>query len=117
MKAQFFKYQAMGNDMVVIDPPAFASASKGGKTWSAVKDYGELIAAVIRVLEPGGILVAASSTRKVSAADFEMAIAAGTLKAGIALRIIDRRGLPPDFPTSPGFPEGNYLKFLVAMRD
>jgi hypothetical protein len=24
--------------------------------------------------------------------------------------------LPPDFPTLPGFPEGNYLKFAVAVR-
>ena len=31
-------------------------------------------------------------------------------------QIIDRRTLPVDFPTVPGFPEGNYLKYAVAMR-
>ncbi len=31
--------------MIVIDPPAFASGSKGGKPWSTVRDYRELVAA------------------------------------------------------------------------
>ena len=44
------------------------------------------------------------------------AIADGALGAGTRLQVIDRRPLPPDFPTVPGFPEGNYLKFIVAVR-
>ena len=104
-------------DMVVIDPPAFASAAaRGGKPWSAVRDYAELITASLEVLVPGGLLVAASSTHKMSAAEFELALAEGALAAGTRLQIIDRRSLPPDFPTLPGFPEGSYLKFAVAVR-
>jgi 23S rRNA (cytosine1962-C5)-methyltransferase len=104
-------------DMVVIDPPAFASAAaRGGKPWSAVRDYAELITASLEVLVPGGLLVAASSTHKMSAAEFEIALAEGALGAGTRLQIIDRRWLPPDFPTVPGFPEGSYLKFIVAIR-
>jgi 23S rRNA (cytosine1962-C5)-methyltransferase len=104
-------------DMVVIDPPAFASPSRGGNAWSAVKDYGELISASLQVVAPGGLLLAASSTRKVTQLEFDTALAEGAVLAGTELRIIDRRGLPPDFPTMPGFPEGNYLKFVVCMRD
>jgi 23S rRNA (cytosine1962-C5)-methyltransferase len=104
-------------DMVVIDPPAFASGSRGGKPWSAVKDYGELVAASLGVLEPGGLFAAASSTHKLSQDEFEMSLAEGAARAGVGLRIIDRRGLPRDFPTTPGFPEGNYLKFVVCARD
>jgi len=103
-------------DMVVIDPPAFASGSKGGKPWSAVKDFSELVAACLDVLEPGGLLVAASSTHKMSTQEFETALGEGAARVGTELRIIDRRGLPVDFPTTPGFPEGNYLKFVVAVR-
>jgi 23S rRNA (cytosine1962-C5)-methyltransferase len=103
--------------MVVIDPPAFASAAaRGGKPWSALRDYSELIAASLEVLAPGGLLVAASSTYKMSSPEFELALADGALTAGTRLQIIDRRPLPPDFPTVPGFPEGNYLKFAVAVR-
>lgn len=104
-------------DMVIIDPPAFASATKGGKTWSALKDYSELVAASLDVLPPGGLLAAASSTRKISSQEFDMALAEGALRARTSLRIIDRRFLPPDFPTLPAFVEGNYLKFIIAIRD
>ena len=104
-------------DMVVIDPPAFASAAaRGGKPWSALRDYSELVAACLRVLAPGGLLVAASSTHKIAPTEFELALAEGAYAAGVELQVIDRRGLPADFPTQPGFPEGNYLKFVIAVR-
>ncbi len=102
-------------DLVIIDPPAFASGSRGGKPWSAVKDYPELVGAALDVLEPGGILAAASATHKLGQAEFDMALAEGALRAGTELRIVERRGLPADFPTSPAFPEGNYLKFVVGV--
>jgi 23S rRNA (cytosine1962-C5)-methyltransferase len=104
-------------DMVVLDPPAFASAAaRGGKPWSAVRDFAELVTASLEVLAPGGLLIAASSTHKMSALEFELALADGAMSAGTRLQIIDRRSLPPDFPTVPGFPEANYLKFAVAVR-
>ena len=64
----------------------------------------------------GGMLIAASSTHKMTPAEFEVALADGAMSAGTRLQIVDRRGLPPDFPTVPGFPEANYLKFAVAVR-
>src|SRR5690242_13089265 len=104
-------------DMVVVDPPAFASAAaRGGKPWSAMRDYSELITAALDVLAPGGLLVAASSTHKMTPDEFERALAEGAMAARTRLQVIDRRTLPPDFPTLPGFPEGNYLKFVVAVR-
>ncbi|CAN5695246.1 class I SAM-dependent rRNA methyltransferase [soil metagenome] len=104
-------------DLVVIDPPAFASAAaRGGKPWSAVRDYSELIAASLSVLVPGGTLIAASSTHKMSSSEFELALADGAQQADTELQIIGRPTLPPDFPTLPGFPEGNYLKTAVAVR-
>lgn len=104
-------------DMVVVDPPAFASAAaRGGKPWSAMRDYAELITAALDVLAPGGLLVAASSTHKMTPDEFERALADGAMGARTRLQVIDRRPLPPDFPTVPAFPEGNYLKFIVAVR-
>jgi 23S rRNA (cytosine1962-C5)-methyltransferase len=104
-------------DMVVVDPPAFASAAaRGGKPWSAMRDYSELITAALDVTAPDGLLVAASSTHKMSTEEFERALSEGAFAAGTRLQIIDRRGLPPDFPTLPSFPESNYLKFVVAVR-
>jgi 23S rRNA (cytosine1962-C5)-methyltransferase len=104
-------------DMVVIDPPAFASGARGGKPWSAVKDYGELAEAALAVLAPGGLLAAASSTHKMSQADFDLSLADGAMRIGTQLRIVERCPLPVDFPIAPGFPEGNYLKFAIAVRE
>jgi len=104
-------------DLVVIDPPAFASGSRGGKPWSAVKDYSELVAAALNVTEPGGLLIVASSTHRMSVEDYEASLAEGAAKAGTVFRIIERCGLPVDFPRAPGFPESNYLKFAVCVRD
>jgi len=104
-------------DLVVIDPPAFASAAaRGGKPWSAIRDYSELVTAALDVTAPGGLLAAASSTHKLTAAEFELALADGAYAAGTRLQIVDRRALPPDFPALPGFPESSYLKFIVAAR-
>jgi len=101
-------------DLIVMDPPAFASGSKGARPWSAVKNYGELVEASLGVLEPGGLLVCVSSTHKFSLYDFEQALAVGGLRAGFKLSIIERCGLPPDYPSTPGFNEANYLKFAVC---
>ncbi|HKE20513.1 MAG TPA: class I SAM-dependent rRNA methyltransferase [Kofleriaceae bacterium] len=104
-------------DLVVIDPPAFASGTRGGKPWSAVKDFGELVDHALRVLAPGGLIAAASSTHKLSQVDFDLALADGAVRAGTDLRIVERCPLPVDFPVAPGFPEGNYLKFAIAVRE
>ena len=81
-----------------------------------MRDYSELITAALDVTVPNGMLIAASSTHKMSPAEFEAALADGAMAAGTRLQIVDRRGLPPDFPTVPGFPEANYLKFAVGVR-
>jgi 23S rRNA (cytosine1962-C5)-methyltransferase len=112
-----FRERKRNFDLVVVDPPAFASAAaRGGKPWSAMRDYAELITAALDVTAPGGLLAAASSTHKMSLEEFERALAEGAMAAGTRLQIVDRRGLPPDFPTVPGFPEASYLKFVVAAR-
>jgi 23S rRNA (cytosine1962-C5)-methyltransferase len=103
-------------DLVAIDPPAFASATaRGGKPWNAIRDYSELVAHALGVLDRGGLLIAASSTHKMSSDDFDAALADGALEGNRELSIIERRALPHDFPVPPGFPEGNYLKFAVAV--
>jgi 23S rRNA (cytosine1962-C5)-methyltransferase len=104
-------------DMVVIDPPAFSRGGKGARTWSVSKDYRELVAAALGVLEPGGVLTAASATHKLGRDEFERILAEGARVASANLRIIARKSLPIDFPTTPGFPEGDYLKFVIAVRD
>jgi len=112
-----FKDRERKFDCIVIDPPSFASGSRGGRPFSAIKDYGDMVAASIDLLTPGGVLAAASSTWKMSHGDFDNALADGAAKAHAVLRIVERCGLPADYPVTPGFPEANYLKFAIAIRD
>jgi 23S rRNA (cytosine1962-C5)-methyltransferase len=68
------------------------------------------------VLAPGGFLAFATNAAKLSALDLDRALAEGASAMGHDLRIIERHGLPADFPVNPGFPEGNYLKFVLAVK-
>jgi len=80
------------------------------------KDLAELATACLGVLDEGGLLVFATNSTKVSAPELDRALAEGAADARTDLRIIGRVGLPPDYPVAPGFPEGNYLKVVVAAR-
>jgi 23S rRNA (cytosine1962-C5)-methyltransferase len=111
-----FTERARKFDLAVLDPPAFGTSGRG-QTFSAAHDYRDLAAATLEVLEPGGVLVAVSSTHKISSEDLDRMLAEGAARAGTQLRVVDRRWLPPDFCTNPGFPEGSYLKFVVAVRE
>jgi 23S rRNA (cytosine1962-C5)-methyltransferase len=101
-------------DLVVCDPPTFSHGP--ARAFSASADLGQLAGAAARVLTPGGFLALATNAVKLSAADVDRALAEGAALSGQQLRIVERHGLPPDFPVSPGFPEGNYLKFVLAVK-
>ena len=101
-------------DLVVCDPPTFSHGQ--GRPFSATSDLGQLAGAAASVLAPGGFLAFATNAAKLSTGDVDRAIAEGAAAFGHSLHIIERHGLPPDFPVNPGFPEGNYLKFVLAVK-
>jgi 23S rRNA (cytosine1962-C5)-methyltransferase len=103
-------------DLVVCDPPTFSHAQGGGPTFSVTRDLAPLAAACLRVLEPGGVLALSTNSTKLAAADVDRALAEGAWLARCGALVVERRGLPPDYPVAPGFPEGNYLKFVLAVR-
>jgi 23S rRNA (cytosine1962-C5)-methyltransferase len=103
-------------DLIVCDPPTFSHAQGASAPFSVTRDLGELAAACLRVLEPGGLLAFSTNSSKLALADVERALAEGSARADSSLLVIERLGLPPDYPVAPGFPEGNYLKFFLAMR-
>lgn len=99
-------------DRVLLDPPSHSHSPWG--TWSAEKDYPRLVAAALRVLEPGGWLVAASNLGSVSPKQFHGWLAEGAERAGRRLLVLLDAGAAPDFPAALDFPEGRYLKVVVA---
>ncbi len=102
-------------DLLILDPPSVATGKKG--VWSAVSGYRKLASAAARVTKPGGLLAASSCTGHVTAEQFWEALRDGAADAGVSLRAVESRSLPPDHPVPVGFPEGRYLKFVLAVRD
>jgi 23S rRNA (cytosine1962-C5)-methyltransferase len=101
-------------DIVICDPPTFSHGPAG--QFSVARDLAALAATCLSVLEPGGLLVFATNSTRISALDFDRALGEGGALAGADLRVIERVPMPVDFPVAPGFPEGNYLKLAVCIR-
>ena len=93
-------------DLVILDPPSLArrEAERSG----ALKAYQALNAAGIRLLRPGGILLAASCSAHVSTEEFYTAVLDTARHSGRPFKELIRTGHPPDHPAT--FPEAHYLK-------
>ncbi|RME12126.1 MAG: class I SAM-dependent rRNA methyltransferase, partial [Ardenticatenia bacterium] len=99
-------------DVVVLDPPSFARSKN--QRHKAIRAYTRLNALALNLIPPGGLLVSSSCTAQVSHADFLNMLATAAAKAGRRLRILHDAGQPLDHPVPPHFPEGRYLKFVIA---
>ena len=93
-------------ELAIVDLPAFAK--REDEVAGALQSYGRLTGLALGVLAPGGRLVMASCSSRVSAPDFF-----ATAQAGRPLAEIDRTGHAIDHPIR--FPEGAYLKRLFAI--
>lgn len=99
-------------DLIILDPPSFAQAK--GKTFSVQKDYRELVEAALAVAAPGSLMAAVSNTMKISAEEIDRAIGDAAVRQRRQVRVVERRGLPADFPVPAGFIDGHYLKFFLC---
>ncbi len=99
-------------DVVVLDPPTLARNKKS--RFAALRAYGKLNAQALRCVSPGGFLATASCTAQVSPEDFRRVLGEAAAYAGVRAQVIHEAGHAPDHPVPAGFPEGRYLKFLVA---
>ena len=98
---------------MVVDPPSFAS--KKADVDRAVAAYRRLTRLAIGLLAPGGILVQSSCSSRVGAEEFHRAVLDAAAGIGRPLTEIERTGQPIDHPI--GFPQGAYLKTLIARTD
>jgi 23S rRNA (cytosine1962-C5)-methyltransferase len=104
--------QAGGFDLVICDPPKLAPsrASKDG----ALGAYKSLASAACRAVTPGGVLVFCSCSSAVSLDDLTRALALGARDARLQAVVFDRHFQGGDHPVPAAFPEGLYLKALIA---
>jgi 23S rRNA (cytosine1962-C5)-methyltransferase len=99
-------------DMVILDPPSFAKSKQN--RYAASRAYTRLNALALRCVTPGGLLATASCTSQIGPEAFKELLAAAGASAGKRLQIIHEAGQPIDHPVPAHFPEGRYLKFVVA---
>lgn len=100
------KNQGRTFDIIVVDPPSFAK--KGGEVEKALVNYARLAALAIALVNPGGILLMASCSSRVSRDVFFQAIEAQFSESGRHFELLERHDHDIDHPVS--FPEGAYLK-------
>lgn len=101
-------------DAIVLDPPKFASTA--GQAERAARAYKDINRLAFGLLEPGGLLFTFSCSGGVSADLFHKIVAGAGLDAGIDGQIHARTGAAPDHPMTVTFPEGEYLKGLVIVK-
>jgi 23S rRNA (cytosine1962-C5)-methyltransferase len=106
-----FRREGRRFDLVILDPPAFAKSQRAVQ--GALDGYASLNRQALEVVEPGGLLVTASCSARVSPEAFEGAVREAGFKASVDLTLLEERFQPPDHPLRLQFPEGRYLKFLV----
>ncbi|MBE0502780.1 MAG: class I SAM-dependent rRNA methyltransferase [Desulfuromonadales bacterium] len=102
-------------DIIVTDPPSFSTTSKS--RFTTRQGTAEVVAAALPLLAPGGLLITCSNHQKVDLPDYLKELRRGALQAGSELRVIQTLGQPEDFPYPVTFPEGRYLKYVIAVRD
>jgi 23S rRNA (cytosine1962-C5)-methyltransferase len=100
-------------DLVVLDPPSFASSA--GAVPNALRAYARLTRAGVRVLEPGGVLVQASCSSRVTSDQLVDVVQESASHVGVDLVELRRTGQPFDHPI--GFEQGGYLKALFARAE
>lgn len=102
-------------DLAVVDPPRFAP--KRGAREQALVMYSKLAELGCRAVKPGGMLVLCSCSAAVDVAALTRALANGAVRANVSPFVVDRGFQGPDHPVHAAFPEGLYLKAVIARVD
>jgi 23S rRNA (cytosine1962-C5)-methyltransferase len=107
-------YRAQGRtfDLVIVDPPKFASSR--AKVTDASRGYKDVNLLAMQLLRPGGFLVTFSCSGLVSADLFQKIVFGASVDAGRDAQILERLAQGPDHPVLLTFPESAYLKGLVC---
>jgi len=101
-------------DAIVLDPPKFApTAAHAERAARAYKDINRL---ALMLLEPGGLLLTFSCSGGIGPELFHKIVAGAAIDAGVDGAIVQRLEASSDHPTTLLFPEGEYLKGLVVLK-
>ena len=98
-------------DMVVLDPPKFASSR--GQLMKASRGYKDINLIAMKLLRPHGTLATFSCSGAMDATLFDKITAEAAVDAQRDFQVVARTQQAADHPVAVSFPEGRYLKGLV----
>ena len=102
-------------DLVVLDPPRFAP-SRGAREQALVM-YSKIAEQGCRATLPGGTMVLCSCSSAVDLSALTRALATGAVRANVQATVLGRAFQGLDHPVPAAFPEGLYLKAIIARID
>lgn len=101
-------------DVVILDPPAFIQRKKDIK--KGIAAYRRINELGLQLLQPGGLLVAASCSMHLSRAELMAALQHAAVRAGCQVRVIEQGAQGADHPIHPAIPETEYLKAVFVRK-
>ena len=98
-------------DMIVLDPPKFASVKS--QVMKAARGYKDINLLAMKLLKPNGILATFSCSGAMTEELFDKVLAEAAQDAGRDFQMIARTRQGADHPVALSFPEGLYLKGVI----
>ncbi|MFQ3648105.1 MAG: class I SAM-dependent rRNA methyltransferase [Anaerolineae bacterium] len=99
-------------DIIVCDPPKFASSAQ--QVDKAARGYKDLNLHAFRLLRAGGLLLTFSCSGAISRDLFQKIVFGALADSGRDGQILAHLSAGPDHPVALTFPEGEYLKGLLV---
>ncbi|TMU87322.1 class I SAM-dependent rRNA methyltransferase [Bacillus sp. BHET2] len=114
---KYFKYavkKELSFDLVVLDPPSFARSKK--HTFSAAKDYKDLLKEAIAITEKNGTIVASTNCSTFNMKKFKSFIDVAFKESNGKYKIVEEYSLPEDFKTLSQYRQSDYLKVVFIRK-
>lgn len=109
-----FRDEGRTFDLIILDPPKFASSPQQADR--AARAYKDINLIGLQLLRENGLLFTYSCSGAISADLFQKIIAGAATDAGVDARILKRLSAGIDHPMTTNFPEGEYLKGLLLQK-
>jgi len=101
-------------DLIVLDPPKFASSHHHVER--AARAYKDINLSALRLLAPGGSLLTFSCSGAIDVDLFQKIVAGAVIDARTDMWLVGRLGAGADHPLMMTVPESEYLKGLHLIR-
>lgn len=101
-------------DLIVLDPPKFASVKS--QVMKAARGYKDINLLAMKLLNPNGVLATFSCSGAMTSELFDKILAEAAQDARRDFQVVARTCQGADHPVSLGFPEGLYLKGVILRN-